>query len=293
MRRLSFFHVSSCLTSFVVSASSSPTFGDKVTLCESRNTDKFTASKSISSIHLPSQKEIDDELIDPKEAQLLSIAKFPKAMSDAQIKDIFDFKDKHKDALGRSGRDANGFKKVDGPWQTWYLNTEGLFQDKHSDILNRIIDLAFEADKKNKWGLLGSNVDDVRVRVVELHNVEKGGGLPQVTHYDHGSLVTIDIMCVEKSEFVGGEFMTLEADGELNCTEFDKGDVLVFPSHKFHCIQPVKEGERAVVIVELWRGESRTCPHRCIHHLNPCHYTLAQNKIETVYLTSFPTIDPW
>lgn len=30
------------------------------------------------------------------------------------------------------------------------------------------------------------------------------------------------------------------------------GDAVVFPSHKYHCVQPVKEGTRQVMILELW-----------------------------------------
>ena len=44
--------------------------------------------------------------------------------------------------------------------------------------------------------------------------------------------------------------------------EFRRGDALVFPSHKYHCVQPVGAGMRQVMILEFWVGEERDCNHR-------------------------------
>ena len=74
------------------------------------------------------------------------------------------------------------------------------------------------------------------VRCVEYHTVEPGGSLPFPTHFDSSSLITIDVMLSDPStEFEGGQFSTLEADGTMKeYSHFKKGDALVFVSHKFH-----------------------------------------------------------
>jgi predicted 2-oxoglutarate/Fe(II)-dependent dioxygenase YbiX len=58
--------------------------------------------------------------------------------------------------------------------------------------------------------------------------------------------------------------MTLEADGaSATHTPFEKGDALVFPSYKYHSVAPITKGTRKVLVLEFWRGEERTCNHRC------------------------------
>eukprot|EP00966_Prymnesium_polylepis_P003588 81836-Prymnesium_polylepis.1 len=71
-------------------------------------------------------------------------------------------------------------------------------------------------------------------------------------------------------DFSGGTFQTLEADGTMKEHEFEYGDVVGFVSHKYHCVTPVEWGERNVLIFELWRGEPRTCAHRCEQPLGRC-----------------------
>lgn len=50
----------------------------------------------------------------------------------------------------------------------------------------------------------------------------------------------------------------------------EMGDALVFVSHKPHFVAPVLAGERRVLIMEVWEGEERTCPHRCEARRGPC-----------------------
>ena len=114
-------------------------------------------------------------------------------------------------------------------------------------------------------------------RCVEYHTVEPGGSLPFPTHYDAGSLVTIDVMLSDTSEFEGGSFGTLECDGELHMHAFEKGDAVVFVSHKYHCVQPVTAGRRQVLVMELWEGEERECAHRCEKHTGYCGHSVRQS----------------
>ena len=120
--------------------------------------------------------------------------------------------------------------------------------------MKRLMDLAREVDAKH-WNVMNRATRPVVPRCVEYHTVEPGGSLPYPTHYDAGSLVTIDLMLSNTSDFEGGAFGTLEADGSMQSYKFEKGDALLFVSHKFHCVQPVTAGRRNVLVMELWEGE--------------------------------------
>ena len=68
------------------------------------------------------------------------------------------------------------------------------------------------------WGL---DMRNISVRVAEFHNYRKGGALPELDHYDKGSLVTVDIM-LDKPQS-GGRFQTLENEHGQDCEGAFKG----------------------------------------------------------------------
>jgi len=140
------------------------------------------------------------------------------------------------------------------------------------------------------------------------------GALPDTTHYDAGSLVTVDVMLSERGDFRGGEVATLECDGSMRITggsevvdaggeaggeggagaagaagggqaEVDRqggwqrGSALIFPSHKYHTVLPVRGGRRRVLVVEFWAGSERVCAHRC-ERCGPCGFTAAASREE-------------
>ena len=55
---------------------------------------------------------------------------------------------------------------------------------------------------------------------------------------------------------------TLEADGTLLSHEWERGDALVFLSHKYHCVSQLTRGTRQVVVCELWQGTENYQPSR-------------------------------
>lgn len=192
---------------------------------------------------------------------------------------------------------------------TTYLSTDNLFARHHPELVQRLVQAALEADKAQNWAILHPNGDSsssdssdyLNVRVMELHDVEPGGALSDPKHFDGGSLVTLDVMlsspagcggdadcsgaAVAGGGFSGGSFTTPESDGSLTRHVFGRGDLMVFPSHKYHYVEPVTGGHRSVLVMELWRGETRVCAHRCLQHLGPCHYSAAQSKVsQTVSL---------
>jgi hypothetical protein len=79
--------------------------------------------------------------------------------------------------------------------------------------------------------------------------VGAGGALPTHKHYDHGSLITLDVMLSPRGSFVGGELQTLEHGGELRHHHFERGDCLCFVSHKYHSVAPVRGGTRQVCAI--------------------------------------------
>lgn len=236
---------------------------------------------------------IQDEFVNMLKAQKMKVSRVEKLFGDNDIDEILKFESENSSLLGITKRDSSGFKKMDGSWTTTYLNTDGLFQKILPTLTNKLIDLAIATDLKENWCILNGSKQNLQIRVIELHRVSKRGGLPDPKHHDNGSLVTIDVMCSSKDEFEGGQFMTLEEDGNLQSYVFEKGDVLVFPSHKYHCVQPVRSGDRRVLVMELWRGEERHCAHRCLSHLGPCSYTAQQSKVELMLTSCHPEVDPW
>ena len=101
-------------------------------------------------------------------------------------------------------------------------------------------------------------------------------------------------MLADQDEFDGGAFETLEVDGSCTRPEFAIGDVLVFPSHKYHCVRPVTAGQRKTLILEFWLGEERICPHRCEQHWGQCDYKPGADKWRRRLLDGPQgVVDPW
>ena len=71
-------------------------------------------------------------------------------------------------------------------------------------------------------------------RCVECHRLAPGKDVLHRGHYDHGSVLTIDVMLSDPAkDFSGGRFQTVEADGSVRTHPFNQcGDALVFVSHK-------------------------------------------------------------
>lgn len=149
-------------------------------------------------------------------------------------------------------------------WKVSFLQANGLFDSGAHELKEKITKLARAVGDEERWW--ADRAPAVfNVRVAEYHWQEAPGpGLPDPHHYDMDSLVTVDILLsTPGSDFEGGQLMTFEADGSLKVHTFGRGDAVVFCSHKFHCVTPVVSGCRRVLVVEFWRGPTRSCPHRC------------------------------
>ena len=169
--------------------------------------------------------------------------------------------------------DEHGGNKPRPSWKTIYLHTAGLFARERPALLAKLLRAMRESDEA--WNVLkGVDPATLSLRCVEHHIVGPGGALPDPTHFDNGSLLTIDVMLADpRTDFSGGALCTMEANGALDAIALDApGDAVVFVSHKFHCVRPVTRGTREVLVMELWEGEARVCPHRCGTHYGPCPY---------------------
>jgi hypothetical protein len=176
---------------------------------------------------------------------------------------------------GRFSRDAGGEMHPPGkaPWNTTYLHTHGAFKRLCGPLYQKLLSAAIEVDKEHGWNLLTDRIRScgpINFRTVEYHEVGRGGALPSRTHYDAGSLVTIDVVLEE--EFEGGEFVTVEDDGSDNVHAgfHSAGTAMIFQSHKPHHVRPVRAGKRSVLVCELWHGPERCCAHRCNQRVGTC-----------------------
>ena len=64
-------------------------------------------------------------------------------------------------------------------------------------------------------------------------------------------------MLSDSNAFAGGAFATSESGDYMLQHPFEKGDLLLFLSHKYHCVSPVESGTRNVLVAELWEGDER------------------------------------
>ena len=151
--------------------------------------------------------------------------------------------------------------------RTCYLSSHGAFARQLPLLRAKLLATARSVDDKN-WGLLRGRT--VRPRCVECHALGSGKDILHPGHHDFGSVITIDVMLSRATDFVGGAFRTAEPSGRVASHSMGYVDAIVFVSHKPHFVAEVTEGERRVLILELWEGEERTCPHRCEARCGAC-----------------------
>ena len=235
----------------------------------------------------------------PARAQSMQVVRLPHFLSDQEIRSVAEEAARiRRDGAGAirlasagepatesatstpASWDPEGYESNRGDWQTTYLHTMHMFQNRLPELHAKLRDAAMLADAQH-WGICAeaetaSNGGKVSTRCIEIHTAGPSGGLPHPMHYDNGSCVTIDVMLTEP--LAGGRFQTLElaggGGGDDGCTqdvhEFRRGDAVIFPSHKYHSVTPVEQGVRQVLIMELWVGEERRCNHRCEQHYGLC-----------------------
>ena len=224
-----------------------------------------------------------------EEAQRTVAVRVPSLLSTAEVAQLFEVYSAVRDKCGLVANKHGNTNTYGGDlasgsndWTTTFLQTDGHFAAMLPWLRTKLIDAAIAVDRDQGWGLLDRPGVPFAVRVAEVHTVGVGGALPDVDHFDHGSLVTIDVMLSDSAggAFEGGVLSTVESDGETlrPAAPFEMGDATVFVSHKHHCVTPVTRGTRRVLVCELWNGVERTCAHRCEHHDGECPVTLDASR---------------
>lgn len=229
--------------------------------------------KAVAMGHLPTMES----------AQRTRVVRVPNLLSDDDIASVHALHSSMSATLGHAsardrGSTASSYKtgaaiepELKPGWSITYLNTDGTFAAELPALRAKILSAARRAADAEKWGVLEAATEPVVPRCIEYHVVVPPGALPQPYHNDEGSAITVDVMLSPRSAFTGGEFSTLESSGEMvEHSDFEKGDALVFLSHKPHCVSPVLSGERRVLVTELWEGTERRCGHRCERHWMAC-----------------------
>lgn len=202
------------------------------------------------------------------EAQRSRVVRLPRFISEEEIAVIHKVAASHRDICRNVASATSSYRT--GAWDTLYLQANDIFDECLPRLKEKLLDAARQADAAQGWNLLQA-AQRVTLRVCEYHTVTTHGSLPWARHFDSGSLATIDCMLSTPDvDFEGGIFQTLEPDGELMAHTFQRGDVQIFQSHKFHCVSPVAAGTRHVLVIELWDGEARRCAHRCELRVGPC-----------------------
>eukprot|EP00485_Elphidium_margaritaceum_P008140 CAMPEP_0202685116 /NCGR_PEP_ID=MMETSP1385-20130828/795_1 /ASSEMBLY_ACC=CAM_ASM_000861 /TAXON_ID=933848 /ORGANISM="Elphidium margaritaceum" /LENGTH=217 /DNA_ID=CAMNT_0049339379 /DNA_START=53 /DNA_END=706 /DNA_ORIENTATION=+ len=153
--------------------------------------------------------------------------------------------------------DANAKQiRADGHSVT-FLQKNGLFESMAPKLLSNIIETMKKADDEN-WQLIESVLEGeetTNYRVIEYHHYVKGGGLLNKHHFDGGSILTAVMMLSDPDkDFAGGKLMTWESNETFKVYEVQKGDMLIFPSHKYHSVDTVTKGQRYVLVIEIWNG---------------------------------------
>lgn len=235
-----------------------------------------------------------DRLCSPRlpavsDAQRTAVVRVPGFLSDSEIENIHCAAAALREERGEASR-SNGLDAA--TWKTVYFNH--LLAERLPWLRSRLHATAREVDSQQRWGVLDGR-RQLSFRCAEYHQVLPAGGLPIKEHYDAGSLITLDLMLSETGDFAGGVFATLEADGELKEHAFERGDLIVFVSHKYHCVSPVSRGLRRVLVAEIWEGVERRCPGRCHVPWGPCNCLLEPENLHVlrrdgpVQLTATPT----
>lgn len=176
-------------------------------------------------------------------------------------------------AVGMHERDMGfGAQLVPACWRTSYLHTDGIFEQHFLELREKLRQTIFEVDAANWKVLQGRQASGLHFRTVEFHEYIAPAELNGESHFDAGSLITIDVMLAEPGvDYTGGDLVMPEADGTLRAPELQKGDAVLFLSHKYHNVQPILTGKRSVLVAEIWDGPERSCAHRCTS-VEPCSY---------------------
>ena len=210
----------------------------------------------------------EPRLPDEKFAQGTSVKRLAGFLSDADMEAIHAAAAQVREEKGAASDRRNCYEReVREGGRTVFVN-ERLWQ-LLPDLFERCLEAVRAADAE-LWGGVLEGREQISLRSAEYHTV-LASPVAMPVHNDYGSLVTMDFMLSDTSEFEGGLFQTAESDGTLLTHDFERGDALLFLSHKFHAVTALEKGRRNIMVCELWEGVPRRCPQRCDQPWMPCY----------------------
>ena len=224
----------------------------------------------------------------PAEAQRIPAVRLPAFLSNAEIQRLRDevAHAQIEQQVGMLERDVNESPTAYGVWRTSYLHTGGFLRQRMPELHAKLQHAMKKVDAEH-WQLLSQKNDRrLHLRTCECHEYGAGGGLSTDEHFDAGSCITIDVMLAEPGvDFQGGALVMPEVQAGVSGKpvysrpRFNRGDAVVFPSHKYHNVEPVTKGKRMVLVAELWEGPEKECAHRCLT-TSQCGYTLHSSHMK-------------
>ena len=156
-------------------------------------------------------------------------------------------------ALEASGRAPHMFRDTteESNHAVCYLHYDGFAQRTEPELIERLL-AAMRAHAPSAWP---RSTRELRVRCIELHTYQAGGGLFLPSHRDNDSVLTLSARVSEDGAFDKGRFVTYDRGAPV-AHRLDQGSAVLFPSEKLHNIEKVERGTRESLVIELWEGET-------------------------------------
>ena len=111
-------------------------------------------------------------------------------------------------ALEASGRTPHMFRDTteESNHAVCYLHYDGFAQRTEPELMERLL-AAMRAHAPSVWP---RSTRELRVRCIELHTYQAGGGLFLPSHRDNDSVLTLSARVSEDDAFAGGRFVTYD-----------------------------------------------------------------------------------
>ena len=231
------------------------------------------------------QKMEAPRLVSEADAQRTVVRHLPGFLSEADLESIHVAAETCRAAAAAAGFKVSSTyeRQVREGGRTVWLNHRvlELLPELHARMMG-----AAQAASRELWGGVLDDRIALHLRSSEFHTVihdaeDSGRNIPMPVHADYGSLVTINLMLSDRSEYQGGVFQTLEADGSMLAHTFERGDALILLSHKWHSVTKLEGGRRNILVSEIWEGLPRRCPQRCDQPWLPCLCRMTEEALYT------------
>ncbi|KAJ1463495.1 hypothetical protein M885DRAFT_4549 [Pelagophyceae sp. CCMP2097] len=139
-----------------------------------------TAASALAKAALEFRGRPESDVAPPE--QLLRVQRAPAFLTPDDIKAVHALRRQHLAA------NAPHASEVQGEHGTYYLQAAGLARAVAPELLDKLTNLAFQADASH----FGGNAASAKIRCVEFHEYGPGAQLQKQTHFDLGSSVTVD-----------------------------------------------------------------------------------------------------